>query len=106
MLFYLQNFYNLEIYLDVDDFEIPTSINGFCDWSPCSQLDVTITNCNTSPIFLIVNHLLMRYALNLNFLMLTKENWKMSTKVVVESVNVLNFKPITLLMNGKNLVVI
>ncbi len=36
--------------MDVDNFEIPTSINGSCDWSPCSQFDVTITNCNTPPI--------------------------------------------------------
>jgi hypothetical protein len=45
------NFYNLEVCLDVDDFEVPTSINGSCDWSPCSQFDVAITNCNAPPTF-------------------------------------------------------
>jgi hypothetical protein len=42
---------------------------------------------------------MMRYALSLGFLMLMKENWKMSTRVVLKPTIMLRIGPITLLMN-------
>jgi hypothetical protein len=45
---------------------------------------------------------MMRYALSPRFLMLMKENWKMSRKVILKPTSVLRIGPITLLMNEEN----
>jgi len=44
----------------------------------------------------------MKYAVSLDFLMLMKENWKMSTRVVIEVTSMLSFGARTNLKNGKN----
>ncbi len=45
------NFYNPKVCLDVDDFEVPTSIDGSSDWSLCSHSNATVTNFNAPPTF-------------------------------------------------------
>lgn len=94
------NSYNLEVCSDVDDFEVPTSIDGSCDWSLCSHSNAIVANFNTFDCQSLVDEVCRKY----QFFDVDERELENVIKggCRANKTNMLSFGPRTHLMNGEN----